>query len=196
MKPSIFYRYYFFVIAGTVLFSGVPLAAQSSTAYTWNDGNRNHTIYIQPDQIADFSGSTTGITKNTADVQLIRRKGSVRIWKIKNTAMLRSLEKGIVPQAYRKFSSPVFSSNPGGGAVRALPGNVFVSFKSDWKRTQIELFSAKNNLEIISRLKLPGNIYLVKTNPGIDALNLANKLRGLPGVVASYPDWWLEVSFR
>ena len=43
---------------------------------------------------------------------------------------------------------------------------------------------------------LSGNLYLVRSGPGLEALELANTLRQAGEVRAAYPDWWQERALR
>jgi hypothetical protein len=58
----------------------------------------------------------------------------------------------------------------------------------NWVRTR--------KLEVVKKLEIGPNIYVIKTGPGLDALNTANTLYLSGEVAAAFPDWWREVSTR
>ena len=57
-------------------------------------------------------------------------------------------------------------------------------------------WAGKRKLEIVKKLEIGPNIYLIKTGPGLEALETANALYRSGEVKAALPDWWQEVATR
>jgi hypothetical protein len=45
----------------------------------------------------------------------------------------------------------------------------------------------------VKKLEIGPNIYVIKTGPGLEALETANALYRSGEVKAAFPDWWQEV---
>ena len=80
--------------------------------------------------------------------------------------------------------------------MRALPGNVIVYLNPSWNAAAINDWLAKRKLQTVKKLDIGKNVYVIKSAPGLDALNLANELHSSGEVVSAMPDWWKEVSTR
>ncbi|HEY5649161.1 MAG TPA: hypothetical protein VIU33_06650, partial [Nitrospiria bacterium] len=83
-----------------------------------------------------------------------------------------------------------------GGRKRALPGNIIVYLDPAWDSPAVRQWVSERNLEIIQKLEIGPNIFVLKTGPGLEALELANTLYLTGEVVAAMPNWWKEVSTR
>jgi hypothetical protein len=134
---------------------------------------------------------------------MAERRGGVRLWAVGAAsasaaggpdAAARSLNSAALPGGSR--FSPVLQDRPQGGARLALPGNVIVTLDPSWSQARIESWADGAGLELLSRLAAPANTWTVRTGPGIEALETANRLRGTHGVVAAYPDWWMDGRLR
>jgi hypothetical protein len=80
--------------------------------------------------------------------------------------------------------------------MRALPGNIIVYLNPAWDDAAVKAWASKQQLEIIKKLEIGPNIYLIKTAPGLESLNTANALYKSGEVVAAFPDWWKQVTTR
>ena len=132
-----------------------------------------------------------------ADAAPISTHGTVRLWRLgsgvdSNTAV-RALSSASQPGTY----SPVLHDGPTtAGGMRALPGNIIVYLDPAWDDAAVNAWASKHQLEIIKKLEIGPNIYLIKTAPGLEALNTANALYKSGEVVAAFPDWWKQVTTR
>jgi hypothetical protein len=86
-------------------------------------------------------------------------------------------------------------SNSGSG-MRALPGNIIVYLNPTWDATTVDNWVKSKKLEVVKKLNIGPNIYVIKTDPGMAALDTANALYLSGEVSAAFPDWWREVSNR
>ena len=82
------------------------------------------------------------------------------------------------------------------GRVRALPGNIIVYLNPTWNNEKITNWIDTHNLKIIKKIEIRPNAYLLKTETGLQALQIANTLYESGEVVAAFPDWWLESTTR
>ena len=177
-------------------------AAILQQAYVWYDGQKERQIWLDPGLIAEFHASKGNAAQSAlksvyADAVLISTHGTVRLWRLgsgvdSNTAV-RALSKANQSGNY----SPVLHDGPTtAGGMRALPGNIIVYLDPTWNGAAVNGWASKHQLEIIKKLEIGPNIYLIKTAPGLDALNTANALYKSGEVVAAFPDWWKQVATR
>jgi hypothetical protein len=174
---------------------------QLSQSYTWYDGNRQEKVWLNPQIVAEFNPTKQGaIAAKAADAnaQTLSAKysrGAVRMWKM-NTASDLAVRSMTTSNATGKYS-PVFhvSSNTASG-MRALPGNIIVYLNPTWDATTVANWVKSKKLEVVKKLEIGPNIYVIKTDPGMAALDTANELYLSGEVSAAFPDWWQEVSNR
>jgi hypothetical protein len=181
---------------------GVETATPLTQSYTWYDGEREQTVWINPALVAEFNPSTTEDKSALKQVQPSARalpgKGAgMRLWQLDGATapagMMRSLNTGHPQGKY----SPVLHDTPSSaGRMRALPGNIIVYFNPTWSEAQISAWIGSRGLNVVKKLDIGTNIYIIKTDPGLAALELANTLYRSGEVVAAFPDWWQETATR
>jgi hypothetical protein len=184
--------------------SKVPVKNANSLTqdYVWYDGDREHKVWMNPQVVADFSA---GVDKQNVQksanmgATLLQRKhnqAGVRIWQLDSTSATAA---GVVIQSLRASHpggkySPVFHDGPNSTAsMRALPGNIIVYLNPSWDTAAVNAWLKTRKLEVVKKLEVGQNIYLIKTGPGLDALDTANNLYRSGEVKAAFPDWWQEV---
>lgn len=181
--------------------SGKVAAPQLSQPYVWYDGNREQTVWLNPRVVAEFNPGKQGASAvRSADASakmlpMKRGHGAVRLWQMNNAggAAVRSLVTGNPSGKY----SPVFhDSSTSSGAMRALPGNIIVYLNPQWNATEVNNWLNAHKLEAVKKLEVGPNIYVIKTGPGLEALDTANTLYRSGEVKAAFPDWWQEVTTR
>ncbi|MBI5892000.1 MAG: hypothetical protein HZB47_15240 [Nitrosomonadales bacterium] len=186
---------------GRAVVSSVRAAPQLSQSYTWYDGNRQETVWLNPQIVAEFNPSKQGTAAaksadaNAKTLSAKYSKGAVRLWKMDNAgdAALRSLATSNATGKY----SPVFHATSSTGSnMRALPGNIIVYLNPTWDAAAVDGWIKAKKLEVVKKLNIGPNIYVIKTAPGLEALNKANELYLSGEVAAAFPDWWQEVSNR
>lgn len=198
------------LLVSAVLLSGcsglqaAPVDAKAQTtskglgeSYTWYDGDRPRQVWVDPQLIAEFPGQGGQARANVRSVapqarELPSPQRGVKLWEVEQGAdqTLRSLRAA---QAGGRFS-PVLRDAPGEGRMRALPGNVVVYL--DRRISDPEAWLESHQLELVRALEFAPNAYLVRSEPGLASLELANRLRESAGVVAAMPEWWQEVAPR
>lgn len=169
-------------------------------SYTWHDGAREHTVWLNPRLIAEFNGAgeaASAVRAARPAAQLVPRgRGATRIWRVDEANADAALSAVRSARPDGKVS-PVFHDGPNEGArLRTLPGGVIVYLRPEWSASDIRQWAASRGLEIVRSLDIGPNVYLLKTAPGLAALELANSLRRSGEVVAAMPDWWIEATTR
>jgi hypothetical protein len=174
-----------------------PTLTQS---YTWHDGERERTAWVNPARIAEFNASERNAEQMERAAPgaraLPRVRGGARIWNLGATTSDSALRSLRAAQPMGRYS-PVFHDGPhASGRMRALPGNVIVYFAPDRDEAQVRQWAAGRNLEIVRKLEIGKNAYVIRTEPGLASLETANSLRVSGEVVAAVPDWWVDVRTR
>ena len=202
-----------FLVALSLLFAGQSMAgvtkkSQSKSAklqqsYVWYDGEQERQVWLNPDLMAEFGAGKGSAAKSSvksvyADaVQVPKRFGSVNIWRLGagtgSDAAIAKLSTAGQPGKY----SPVLHDGPSStGRMRALPGNIIVYLDPAWNNESVNAWAAGHQFEIVKKLEIGPNIYVIRTGPGLEALNIANTLYKSGEVVAAFPDWWEEKTTR
>jgi hypothetical protein len=122
-------------------------------------------------------------------------QAAVRFWKLNDSSSnaIRSL-KTIHPQG--KYSAVMHDGPSDRARMRALPGNIIVYLNPQWDEAKVNDWLASHKLEVVKKLEVGQNIYVIKTGPGMEALDTANALYRSGEVKAAFPDWWQEVATR
>ena len=181
-------------------------AASLTEKYTWNDGERVRTIWLNPSLFVEFDSSARnrrviGRTYPQAKTSNgpSEREHGVRIWRVEPVPGLDSREmvKTLTTQAPGARFSPVFHDGPSPESrMRAMPGNVIVYPKHKWNAELAERWASAHNLEIVRFLDIGPGVIVVRSAPGLAALELANDLSKQGNVLTAFPDWWQEAVVR
>lgn len=180
---------------------GAATTANTGTPYTWHDGTRAQSIWLNPNTIAEFSVAAndegTPLKRALPGAQPLKNAGGARLWRLADgTAPAAAIRDTLAKQPNAKVS-PVFSDKPGGaGRLRALPGNVIVYLPADWDETAAHTWAQKQGVLLDHKLDIGKNAYVVRTAPGLAALETANRLHQTGDAVRAIPNWWQETSTR
>ncbi len=201
---------------GTAGFTAMDKKTTGKTAtlqqsYVWHDGKRERQIWLDPALLAEFNArkpANQSVVKaaHRNAVLLPTRQRNMRLWYlgegVSADGAARSLNasaagaKAIASIESENFSPVLRDSASTAGHMRALPGNIIVYLNPVWDTVTVNAWADKNKLEIIKKLEIGPNIYVIKTAPGLDALNIANTLRQSGEVIAAMPNWWEAVTKR
>ncbi len=160
-------RYTWLLIAAATF--GVSLLAESGR-YTWRENGVTREVFLVENRVADFS--VPGVAVRT----------------VPRTAFRKSLQTGLP-----SHQSPVFSDSLNGGNLRALPGGIVVTFPNAVSRTEAETWARRHGVEIEKRIGTSGPMWLMRTEPGLPGLELANRLGESAPDVSVTPNWWIHL---
>ena len=146
-------------------------------AYTWEDGDRTLTAYLQED--------------------LVIEKGSGGL--VPDIAQASEVGANTVRSADSQSKSnvlPVFRSES--GELMTLPGGILLVLNAEWTTAEVNSFLSSNGIKMdrVSELSYAVNGFFVDTDPGFPSLELANTLAGQEGVELSSPNWGREASAK
>jgi hypothetical protein len=181
--------------------SGLGNTIPLTQSYVWYDGDREQQVWLNPQIVAEFNPSQQGESSVKSAIAtaralpMKRKQSAIRLWQMDNTAdsATRNL-KAVHPQG--KYSAVLHDGPNSGGRMRALPGNIIVYLDPQWDETAVNNWLSTHKLEIVKKLEIGPNIYVIKTGPGLEALDTANALYRSGEVKAAFPDWWQEVTTR
>jgi len=182
--------------------AGMTKAGRFTQGYDWHEGERRKTVWLNPDLVAEFhtgAVQTGPVTALYPGAVVLEQHGSnIRIWRLPvgiDTLSVLDMLNSRADQGVKY--SPVFHDAPGPASrMRALPGNIIVYFNPGWDRNNINQWVAAQNLGIVHQLANDPAAYVLKTGPGLEALDLANTLHETGEVNAAIPDWWHETVTR
>ena len=178
---------------------GEEVNAPEPAAY-WYDGDRRREVLESEGLVAEFlpsEGGKTRILQAAPDAtEVSTGTDGVRLWRVGDQADVAEMVRGLNEATEAPSFSPVFSEGPTDvGGKCALAGGVNVRFPGDWSTEAIEAFLAKEGLEG-NRIGDIGSTWLVESAPGMESLELANRLHEAGEVQWASPNWWREVSTR
>jgi hypothetical protein len=186
-------------MAGT---RGVAPSAPLSQTYTWYDGEREHTVWINPTLVAEFDPPSaedkSALKQALPTARALPGKGiGMRLWQLDGSTTPAGMSRSLNTAHPQGKYSPVLHDSPSAASgMRALPGNIIVYLKPTWSETEVKAWLQARGLEVVKKLEIGSNIYILKTEPGLAALELANTLHRSGEVVAAFPDWWQEAVTR
>jgi hypothetical protein len=175
-----------------------PSLAQS---YVWYDGDQPRQVWLDPGLIAEFDAPSkakqgSAVRKalpNASEVRTSQR--GLRLWRVDDDSVRAA--RSVRSAQPRAKVSPVLREAPSADApMRALPGGVVVHLVPGWSERHAKDWLESQQLEVVRKLDFGRNVFLVHSEPGLEALELANALREKDPVVAAMPDWWEQVEPR
>ena len=175
-------------------------SARLEQSYVWYDGEREHTVWLDPNVVAEFNpgpADQSPLKKSFTGARVIPGKqAAVRFWSVDSVPAATAV--CALKERYPGGTfSPVLHDGPSTSSrKRALPGNVIVYLNPAWDASAVKRWVDTHKLQIVKKLEIGTNIYVIKTGPGLEALETANALYSSGEVVAAFPDWWQEVATR
>lgn len=178
--------------------AGPPAALQQS--YVWHDGDEERRVWVNPDLTAEFDPGPpdqSPVRKAFPNAKEVgSRQKAVRLWKLGGVGPDEAIRTLKAQQPDGRYSPVLQDSPTPSGRKRALPGNVIVTLNPAWDEAAVKTWAGSRRLEIIQKLEIGPNVFVIKTGPGLEALETANALYRSDGVIAAFPDWWEEVTTR
>ena len=176
-------------------------ASDMLQSYVWYDGQQKRTVWLNRSLVAEFRHGASEnriMQKRYPAAGLWKNYHTVRIWKFETQPFpdALSMRRESSTQTQSRYS-PVFHDVPTNlGSMRSLPGNVIVYLNPGWDQDIIMHWVKRSNYEVVKKLSVRPNAFVLKTEPGIETLQLANALYESGEVVAAFPDWWLQATMR
>ena len=140
-------------------------------SYTWEDGDRTLTVYLQTDLAVD-QGSD-GLPRDVVAADGVENR----------------VARGVGGQP-QDDALPVFRSEY--GELMTLPGGVLVVLDPEWSETDSFFSTNSIKMDRVSELSYAANGFFIETDPGFPSLELANTLAVLDGVEVASPNWARE----
>lgn len=181
---------------------GVAASTPLTQTYTWYDGEREHTVWINPALVAEFNPPST---EDKSALQqalpaaraLPGKSAGMRLWQLDGSTTPAGMSRALNTRHPQGKYSPVLHDSPTAASrMRALPGNIIVYLNPVWSEARVSAWLQSRGLVVVKKLEIGTNIYILKTDPGLAALELANTLYRSGEVVAAFPDWWQETVAR
>jgi hypothetical protein len=202
------------LIVLTAIFPGNTVAGPMSSqrqwpvslpTHVWYDGEEERKLWIDSDLLAEFEPAIHGRDKQSTTSAVISaypdalsvpvKYGALKLWRLGSAVNSQSAALQLKRTHPSNRYSPVMHDGPGAaGRMRALPGNIIVYLRPEWDGNAVNAWIGRHKFTVIRKLENGPNIYIIKTNPGIEALTIANTLYKSGEVVAAFPDWWEEIS--
>jgi len=188
-----------------LLFSNPAFAKTKSSAphlqqsYKWVDGETEKTVWLDPGYLAEFGAQEKAASNSAARVfadkqRIPRRSGGVMLWPMSVKAGGSAAVANLATKDPEGAYSEVFRDGPRSiGNTKALPGNIIIRFRPEWSESRIESYAKSQKLEIIRKLAIGANVYVLKHRPGLESLLKANEIRSSGEVLEAMPDWWINV---
>ncbi len=181
---------------------GVATSTPLTQTYTWYDGEREHMAWVNPTLVAEFNPpaleAKSALKRALPTARALPGKGpGIRLWLLDGSSTPTStLRKLSGRQSQGKYSPVLHDGSTAASRMRALPGNIIVYLDPAWSEAKVDTWLQSRGLVVIKKLELGTNIYILKTDPGLASLEIANALYRSGEVVAAFPDWWQETVAR
>lgn len=191
--------------------------AQLQQTYTWHDGTRERSAWLDPQLLVEFktgkktapgntghAGANTAPTVKSVYTQATavgKAKGGIQLWRmgagVTSDQAAQVLTARTATETTPTNYSPVLrdSASPN-SRMRALPGNIIVYLNPSWDSATVDTWALGKQLEIVNKLTIGDNVYVIKTPPGLASLAVANSLHQSGEVLAAIPNWWQPLTTK
>lgn len=147
------------------LLAVVPAVTFAQNRY-WCDGSVTRPLWQDPFWVADFS------TFPADPASVLRMSGT--------------------SDRPDHHQSPVFRDAANSqGQARALPGGVLLRFRANQGDAAQALLAATHGIRLTKGIGTSGRFWLVASGPGLESLELANRLCQSGDFESAAPNWWL-----
>lgn len=163
------------------------------------DGEVQRKLWISNDVVVELAPSEEGkrallATDNGAEDLRELQRGA-RVWRVRAPLGVDGLARSLSRDSLR-FSPALHEAASSKTPVCALPGGVVVTFQPDWDRARIDAWLAAHDLRIAEDVAPAANMFLVATPPGLESVEIANRLHESGELVESTPNVWRQASTR
>ena len=174
-----------------------PTGGRWTTSYVWYDGTNERRVWLDSEQVADLAPGQASETNLPLGHVLPQSPRGIRLWTVEKGVTPDRLVKELSAGSGKAKLSLVLRDAPSPDSpVRLLPGNVIVELDPAWSQEKVQDWANRHQVEVLTQLPIGANMVVVKTAPGLAALELANKLYRSGEVRAAFPDWWTEKTLK
>ena len=176
--------------------SAETVATQSAEYF---DGQRWRTVWVSDREVVEFiaeDGRASMVPAMTAEAELVAEAVRTRLWRLPESASAAAAIRAVRQVRQDERLSPRFYRAPGGMSPMALNDTIIVRFKPHWSEQEIQTWAERNGVELVRRLAMQSHAYVVRTEPGMAALETANAIQRRGDVVSATPNWWVEAHPR
>jgi hypothetical protein len=164
--------------------------------YYWYDGGKKKALHMDSELVAEFnspSDEESAVKGAEPAAKRVPVRGNIAMWRVGSS---KSVVLNSASSKPGSGVSPVFHEGGPQGRIMSLPGNVLVFFKGGMTEQNVADWAASKNLEIVNKLNIGKNAYVLKTAPGLDSLTTANTLQESGEVESAQPNWWKPAQKR
>lgn len=167
------------------------------TSFVWYDGTNERRVWLDSEQVAELAPDQGSGTSLPLGQILPQSPRGIRFWTVEKGVTPDRLVKELDAGSGRGTFSPVLRDAPSPDSpMRLLPGNVIVELDPTWSQEKVRDWATRHQVEVLAHLPIESNMVVVRTAPGLAALELANKLYRSGEVRAAFPDWWTEKALK
>lgn len=184
--------------AGETGKSGDRGATHGFVPFSWHDGVRERTAWMDPARVSDHSPDDASrarlLAQDPGAGAEEAPEGSPRLWRLSaRVGEVRALCAALVDGPGR--FSPLFRENPSESSpARSAPGGVVLGFEAGWSAEAARAWAAERGLEVTRELDLGRPTLVIASPPGLAALERAEELRSSPALRYAQPDWWVAAA--
>ena len=174
------------------------VAAPARTA-EYFDGERWRTVWVSDREVVEFiadDGKASLVPAMAPQAELVSERTRTRVWRLPENASAAAAIRAVRQERRDERLSPRFYRSAGGASPMALSDTIIVRFKQSWSEEDIEAWAGRNGVELVRRQAMQSHAYVVRTEPGMAALETANAIQNSGEVEFATPDWWVETHLR
>ncbi|HVS17948.1 MAG TPA: hypothetical protein VMT18_05050 [Planctomycetota bacterium] len=166
----------------------------------WFDGEAAVTCWVSEVLISESGADEDGrlgMLTEFPGASAVYDRGYQRVWQLPaGTSVEFALQQLRLRDPERSFSH-VFHRGAGAGTpYLTFPGGVFVTLDPELSEAEARAWLLGRSLAIERKLPLEGNVFHVLSGPGLEALALAEELRGERPVRSTAPNLWEPLALR
>jgi len=163
------------------------------------DGDVKRKLWVSDDVLVELAPSEDGkrevLASDAAAEDLRDPQRGVRVWRVRAPQGVDGFARNLTRDALR-FSPALHESASSATPICALPGGVVATFKPDWDRARIDAWVAGRNMKIAEEIAPSANMFLLATPPGLESVEVANRLQQTGELVGCTPNLWRQATTR
>lgn len=174
-------------------------AGELERAIAYYDGATRRTLYVSSEAVAEFAPSDASrdalLGARSGYAELEHAQPAVRVWRVGELQDADAFARGLTQDGAR--FSPVLHEGPSSRMpMLALPGGVIATFDAAWSRAAVDAWLAGQGLAAERELVAGSGMFLVPTEPGLESVDVANRLHETGELISCTPNWWRQATLR